>query len=225
MTRKLTLILSTAIFMLPLVLAGCGSSGNGEELLLADLSAATSEAWCAKIYECCTDDELLDFTFTSEAECKTDVAATLTQYWVTPMQNAITASRGEYDAAKAHKCLKAFQALGCVGTNDPQAFFDNCTSPWTAKQAVDQDCASQFECVEGTYCSQTTSKCVTPAAQNEACTPDQDPYCEIELYCDGANCVTRKAANETCTDDAECALGTGCIQGTCTAVEPKCTGR
>lgn len=224
--RKLTGIFALPILLLPLFFMYCGNGdGDGEELLLTDLSATIGEAWCAKAYQCCTDDELQNFTFANEDECKTDVAATVTQYWVTPMQAAITAGRGEYDAVKAGKCLKAFNALGCVGTNNPQDFFDHCSSPWTAKQTADQDCASQFECVQGTYCSQTTSKCVTPAAENETCTPDQDPYCEIELYCDGNNCVTRKSAGETCTDDGECELGTDCAQGTCTAIEPTCTGR
>jgi hypothetical protein len=224
--RKLTLIAALPLILLPLVFAYCGNGdGNGDELLLTDLSTAVSEAWCAKAYECCTDDELANFTFTTEEECKTEVAATLTQYWVTPMQNAVTADRGEYDAGKAHKCLEAFEGLGCVGTNNPQDFFDNCSTPWIPKQTADQDCASQFECVEGIYCSATTDKCVTPAAVNDTCTPDQDPYCEMELYCDGTNCVTRKAATDACTDDGECELGLECTQGTCSAIEPTCTGR
>jgi hypothetical protein len=66
---------------------------------------------------------------------------------------------------------------------------------------------------------------VTPAAENQACTPDQDPYCEAQLYCDGSTCLMRKAENDTCSDDGECALGTRCTMGTCTAVEPSCTGR
>jgi len=213
-----------AALVIPLLLAGC-DGGDADELPFTDLADAAAIVWCNKAYKCCTDEELSNFTFTNVIECRIQVGAGIDGYMVKPMQDAIASGRGEYDGKNAMACIEAFQALGCVGTNNPQEFFDNCQSPWTAKQTDGEPCASWVECVAGTYCSEETSHCVTPAAQNQTCTPDQDPYCEAQLYCDGATCLMRKPENAACSGNEECALGTTCTQGTCTAVEPTCTGR
>ena len=209
---------------IPLVFSACDGGDSGE-LPLTDLADASAIVWCAKAYDCCTDEELENFTFTNLMECRIQVGAGIDLYMVKPMQDAIASGRGEYNPENANACMKAARALGCTGTNDPQDFFANCQSPWTAKQTDGQPCASWVECVAGTYCSQDTDHCVTPAAENQACTPDQDPHCEAQLYCDGTTCLMRKAENDTCAADGECALGTSCTMGTCTAVEPSCTGR
>jgi len=209
--------------VVPLLPAGC--DGDSDELPLMDLADAAAIVWCNKAYKCCTDEELKDYSFTNVMECRTKVGVALDLYWVKPMQEAIASGRGAYDGKNAAACIDAFQALGCTGTNDPQEFFENCQSPWTARQTDGQPCASWVECVAGTYCSQETSLCVTPAAENQACAPDQDPYCEAQLYCDGATCLLRKPENATCAVDGECALGTECTMGTCTAKELSCTGR
>jgi len=213
-----------AAMVIPLLLAGC-DGGNSDELLLTDLADAIAIVWCTKAYDCCTDEELENYTFTNVIECRTQVGVGIDQYMVQPMQNAIASGRGEYNGVNAMTCLEAFQALGCVGTNNPQEFFDNCQSPWTARQIDGEPCASWVECVAGTYCSDDTNHCVTPASENQACTPKQDPYCEAQLYCDGTTCLMRKPENAACSSNAECALGTSCSQDICTAVEPSCTGR
>jgi hypothetical protein len=213
-----------AAMVMLLLLAGCGG-GDADELPLTDLGDAIAIVWCSKAFKCCTDEELQNYTFNNVLECRYLVAIGLEDYMVKPMQAAIATGRGEYNGVNAMACLEAFQDLGCVGTNNPQDFFAKCQSPWTAKQTDGQPCASLFECGGGTYCSEYTSKCVTPAAQNQACTPKQDPYCEAQLYCDGTTCLMRKPENATCADNIECALGTRCTGGTCTLVEPSCTGR
>ena len=207
-----------------LVLPACGG-GDSDQVPLSELGDASALVWCAKVFNCCTDEEMESFTFNNVLECRTQVGLALGEYMVSPMQAAIATGRGEYNGQNALACLEAFRALGCVGANNPQDFFDNCQSPWTALQTDGEPCASIFECGGGTYCSQDTDHCVTPAAENQACTPDQDPYCEAQLYCDGTNCRVRKAENDACAADGECALGTRCTMGVCTAIEPTCTGR
>lgn len=210
----------------PLLFAGC-DGGDAGELPLTDLADGAAIVWCTKVFDCCTDEELeeLNFSFNNFMECRTQMALALDQYWVKPMLDAIDSGRGEYDGKNAMACMVAAQDLGCVGTNDPQEFFATCSSPWTAKQTDGQPCASWVECVAGTYCSQDTSQCVTPASESQACTPDQDPYCEAQLYCDGTTCLMRKPENADCTADGECALGTECTLGICTAKELSCTGK
>lgn len=210
--------------VMPLFLGGC-DGGNSDELPLMDLADGSALVFCANRFECCTDEELKDYSFSNLMECRTQVGVAVEQYMVKPMLDAIASGRGEYNPKNAMACLEATQALGCTGTNDPRDFFDNCQSPWTAKQTDGQPCASWVECVAGTYCSQETSLCVTPAAENQACTPEQDPYCEAQLYCDGSTCLMRKPENADCAADGECALGTECTMGICTAKELSCTGR
>lgn len=221
MTRKRTV---AAALVLPLLLPACGG-GNSDEVPLSELGEASALIWCAKVFDCCTDEEMEGFTFNNVLECRTQVTVGLDEYMVAPMQAAVATGRGEYNGQNALACLEAVRDLGCVGTNNPADFFAECQSPWTALQTDGEPCASIFECGAGTYCSRDTSKCVTPAAENQACTPDQDPYCEAQLYCDGSTCLMRKAENDTCADDGECALGTRCTMGTCTVIEPSCTGR
>lgn len=212
-----------AALVMPLFLGGC--DGGSGELPLMDLADAAAIVGCTKLYKCCTDEELSNFTFNNVIECRTQIGVALEQYWVKPMQEAIAAGRGEYDSKNAAACMDASQALGCVGTNDPQEFLANCPGFWTAEQTDGQPCASWVECVAGTYCSEETSHCITPAAENQSCTPGQDPFCEAQLYCDGTTCLMRKPENADCTADGECALGTECTAGTCTPKELSCTGR
>jgi hypothetical protein len=213
-----------AVLAIPLVLSAC-SGGNSDEVPLSELAGASALVYCAKVFECCTDEEMEAFTFTNMLECRTQVTVGLEDYMVSPMQAAVATGRGEYNGQNALACLEAVRDLGCVGTNNPAEFFDHCQSPWTALQTDGQPCASIFECGGGTYCSKDTSHCVTPAAENQACTPKQDPYCEAQLYCDGTTCLMRKPENADCTEDLECALGTECTMGICTAKELSCTGK
>ena len=215
---------AVAAILLPLVLAGCGN-GDVDEMQLADLSGGAAIVWCSWAFECCTEEELQDFSFDTETECRTIMTAGMAQILVEPLQDAVSAGRGEYDAEKALKCLEAAQDMGCTGTNNPEDFFKNCSSPWTPKQTAGQDCATLYECVPETYCNTDTNLCVTPAAETEACTPDQHPHCSAGLYCDFTSCQKRKAADADCLSDGECELGLECTQGKCTPPEPKCTGR
>jgi hypothetical protein len=220
MTRRLT----AAVLAIPLLLSAC-DGGSSDELPLVDLADAAAIVWCNKAYKCCTDEELKDYSFNNPMECRTMVGVAVDQYMVKPMQDAIASGRGEYDGKNAMACLEAFQVLGCTGTNDPNEFFANCQSPWTARQTDGEPCASWVECVAGSYCSEDTSHCVTFAAENQACTPEQDPYCGAQFYCDGTTCLKRKPEDSTCTTNLECALGTECTMGTCTLKELSCTGR
>lgn len=213
-----------ALFLAVTAAACGGGDGNGDELSLADLSQEAARVYCAKLFECCTDEELDAYTFSDESGCRAAMEPMLDQYMTTPIQNAVDAGRGQYDGAKAHKCLEAFEALGCVGTNDPDAFFENCETPYVATQNTGDPCASQYECKMDAYCLETGT-CEALLEQDAACTVDGEPPCQAELYCDGTSCVPRIAEGDTCTQTRECALGLTCTESTCTTPEQKCTGR
>lgn len=212
---------------LAMAAVACGGDGNGDGdgLTLDKLDQEVARVYCAKLFECCTDEELEAYTFEDEAGCRTSMESMLTELMVTPIRNAVDADRGQYDPAKAQKCLEAFEALGCVGTNDPDAFFENCADPYVATQEIGDPCASQYECKLDAYCVAESGNCEALLAEGATCTTDGEPPCQAELYCDGTSCVPRIAEGETCTESRECTLGLKCEGGTCVTPEPKCTGR
>ncbi|MBN2494234.1 MAG: hypothetical protein JXR96_06565 [Deltaproteobacteria bacterium] len=202
----------------------CG--GSDKELLITDFAHDFSAAFCAKLYTCCTDAELEDIqgdNFTDEASCTTVFTTFVGTYIVTPMQSAITAERGEYDAKKAAKCLDEYTGRGCTGsTGDFSSLLDTCEDFYVGLQATDAECASSLECVEGHMCHEDV--CKQFLSSGAECTPD-GLACDVGLYCDGANCTARKAATESCTSTTECQAGLICLQDECTQPDPVCDGR
>jgi hypothetical protein len=228
MSRKILVLTAAILFSLPLILAQCGSSGG--EVALDDLAAEMGKAVCAKAYQCCTDLELTDFqgdNFTDEASCASFYAGGISTYVVTPMKNAIDEGRGTYDAGKAQKCIDAYNGLGCTGTNDANAFFDNCETPYVGTQQTGDACNTVMECAAPHYCSTNTKTCEEFVAENGTCGATGEPYCEGGLWCNAEVCEKQKAANSVCATDIECELGLECddVGLTCTAIEAVCTGR
>ncbi len=210
------------------LLGSCGGSDGGS-LALDELAAELAKAFCAKSYTCCNATEIVDleayYKFTDEAACVEQFTGGMSQFVSTPMKNAVAEGRGQYDEAKAQKCLDAYVGLGCTGSNDPTDFFDACENPYQGLQATSAACTTIYECQEGNICSMESNTCLANLAANAACVSGAEPYCEATLYCDGAQCVTRKTAGLDCAVN-ECAAGLECdeILLTCTAIPQVCTG-
>lgn len=216
------------------LLFACGGSGNGtDELTLDDLASQSSAAFCAKLYQCCNADEIAqmesNYKFSGESGCADYFAGGMEQYLVTPMRNAVENNHGSYDGAKAQACLDAYQALGCTGSNDPNAFFDNCDNPYSGLQAAGAECVNSFECQAGLYCSTNSKTCQAFVEENGTCGASGEPYCAAGLYCDTSTttCLKQKAENAACAGPAECQAGLVCndTSNTCVKPEPVCTGQ
>ena len=222
-----------AALSLALVAAACGSSdGDSDVLPLGNLASKVSEAFCAKAYECCNSEELEDFQgelFANEAGCRLYYSGGIETYMVTPMRNAIADGRGEYYPDKARDCLDAYNAMGCVGSNDPQDFFENCETPYVGLQSTGEECNTKFECEYGHYCSTNTKTCELYVDENGACGGNVEPFCKADLYCDGisATCLPKRPVDSDCTYDYECDYGLTCsdTDDICIEVEPVCTGK
>ncbi|RME28142.1 MAG: hypothetical protein D6806_03395 [Deltaproteobacteria bacterium] len=192
-----------------LVAIGCGGSGGGgSEVTIDQLAGKMAAAYCAKAYQCCNQEELAQLQgedFTDEASCTTYYTSLIEQFLVTPMRSAIDAGRGSYDAAKAGKCIDAFEALGCTGSNDPNTFFDNCETPYVGLQGEGAECANNLECQSGLYCS-SGKTCSAYLSSGETCGGNSEPYCGQGLYCDTGTttCTQMKNVGDDCTSAVEC---------------------
>ncbi len=229
MSRRFALSLLGTILSASLILVGCSISPSGKELLLEDFAQAYSAEFCSKLYTCCDTAELTDLqgsNYTDETTCTTYFAGLTGQYLVTPMQTAITADRGDYNAKTAASCLDAYIDRGCAGAaeNDLGALQGACEDFYVGLQAADAACDSSLECVDGYYCA--SDVCTAFAAQDAACTAGET-ICAAGLYCDGSNCVARLSSGNQCLSNAQCQAGLVCdsVSGECTQPDPICDGQ
>jgi len=213
---------------LSLSITGC-ASGSDTEIGIDDLAAEMARAYCKKAYQCCNPDEISQMedkhSFSGESGCRTFYNGSFEQL-VTLMRKAVADGRASYDSVKAKGCVEAYQNLGCVGTNDPQSFFENCDVPYQGLQNTGDDCVNVLECATGNYCSTNTKTCTAYLAENDTCGGSGEPYCGASLYCATDSCVPLKAETSDCLASSECVYGLVCDETShkCAASDPVCTG-
>jgi hypothetical protein len=214
---------------------GCGGGGGGD-VSLNDFPAEAADAFCAKIFECCDQQEIMEqFSIfnppiTTEAQCVTAFTG-FYQLAFGETQAAIDAGKMKYHADRAGACLDAVRDLSCsqyamLGDSDT---FPGCEDPFEGLVAADQACADDDECVSG-YCEgdtqEMTGTCKTEPGSGAAC---PDFQCASGLYCEfgaaGSTCQPTKADGAQCTSDEEC-QSDNCddASGLCAAAAPTCDG-
>ena len=221
-----------------LLVFGCGGDdggGNdGSPLDIADLGAEVAEVTCGKIFECCSEDELMDMfgnidpPITTVEECETFYLGFFVGLFLQPAQDAVERGSLIYDAARAGTCMADFAALSCSELNldDPEAV-GACDDVFMGQLADDASCLTDLECASQ-FCDGETidgdpGVCRTKPILGEVCEVFD---CDDGLYCDGPGidgiCAETKADGADCTSDRECQSDN--CETTCMPAAPECTG-
>lgn len=217
---RLTGVLSLGLAMV--LSTGCGDDdrrggggGGGAPVPLSSLAQELAESSCAKMFECCTEAEIMmqfegiDPPPSTEAECATTLAGFLTIGTATWMES-VSAGRLAYHDDLAGDCLAVVDALTCDAyagglTEEPAGAMacDQMLEPLVADGGA---CSQNLECING-YCEGATSDsdgvCTVLPELGEECDFD----CAEGLYCEfgsPSTCVAEKADGAECTRDDEC---------------------
>lgn len=220
---------------------GGGGGGGGSPVSLADLPEALGGAACDKMFDCCTEAEIMmqfesiDPPPSTPEECQALLAGFLglgTSTWMESQD----AGRLAYHADAAGDCIAAIRSLTCDAyhggvTEEPAgaAACDEMIEPLVDEGGA---CSQDAECTTG-FCDGATGDmdgaCAVPPAEGEDCVFD----CAEGLFCDfdsGSTCQPEKADGADCDSDSQCASG-DCvgadpsmgISGTC-GTEAVCSG-
>lgn len=224
---------------LVLLAVGCGGDdgggGGGGNLGLDQLGPELGESTCAKIFDCCSETEVMDMfegidpPITSPAECEQFYAAFVAGFLTGPAQDAIDRGTLVYRGDLAADCLAAFDALTC---EDLQTFsdppVDGCEAIFEGQLADDAECVTDLECASG-FCDGDSLNgdpgvCRTRPGDGDPC----DTFdCEDGFFCDtsgtgSGTCVPALADGAECTFDGDCQSDN--CEGTCMPAVPECTG-
>jgi hypothetical protein len=180
---------------------GEGGASDGPpptSIAIADFPGAAADAWCGRVYECCSPDDRLGGTLTggSQAECRFQVATALTVAFSAARDEA-DAGRVTYDPGAAATCLADLRAGSCDALRARAAELP-CKGALHPAVAVGGACASTLDCVDG-FC-QTPAEpvdagaaagvCVAHGEVGAAC--DADDAC-ASGFCAGGQCAARDA--------------------------------
>lgn len=196
-----------------LLLAACEGGGGGP-VPLSELSPVYAEVSCAKIFECCTQEEIvmqfegLGDPPTNEAECRAFLGGFLS-LGTSQLMMSEAAGRIRYDADMAGACADSIRDVSCAeyrGGFSPMGSGATCDAVIVPLVEVGGACSQDQECTTG-HCERTGSddgQCAPLPAMGEDCTFD----CVEGLYCgfDGMSrtCQPTKADGEECDGDGEC---------------------
>ncbi|NMB76223.1 MAG: hypothetical protein GYA21_13970 [Myxococcales bacterium] len=205
-----------------------------QQLPLPDFAMGFAEAACQNLLDCCDPTELAQIQngqWTDLASCVNTYSGILSQYVITPMQSAVSAGRGQYDATKAGACLSAFRALECTGQNDLVAFFNTCEHFYVGLQGADAVCQSSLDCADYFVCvkaaGQSEGVCKHLLDKGATCEVNVQPACMPDYYCDATTqkCEDRKPENAACGGN-ECQAGLTCGDNDlCSKPAPVCDGK
>ncbi len=222
-------------------LIACGGSSNGDDttggLSVDDYSNQTADAYCAKIFQCCSaSDRSIVFAqtngqVTDQGSCSTYYRSVYSTLVKNELHTAIGAGRIDYDSTKGMACLAATAALTCpvfaktAGAND-------CPTPLVGEVPDGTACNFDEECAS-TYCEGDSGPpfpkqgvCKELPAQGGSC---PDGLCATGAQCANGTCAGLLADGAACTEGAQC-TSQGCNgtdgkggAGTCGA-PTACTG-
>jgi hypothetical protein len=237
-------------------LAGCGDGGDrGDGVVVADggardgqgdgggdgpapvpidrLTTELGVAFCAKLYQCCGDNEIRQLLGMLGQRIKMSNCGALMPILLTApvaeLTYALTEGHISYRGERLPACLEAFRSRPCtefartLAANtvpfSPQplpsvnlAIFE-CPAMIDPRQMPGQLCEADYECI-ASDCRGSASgdrRCLARSRQNEACGPAVD--CQTGLHCpaETGTCQPNK------DDGAACTLPTGkeCKSGRC----------
>ncbi len=222
--------LSAFLLVVPLALTGCtdgadgsdgsgstgsGSGSNGEPIELDSFAELAARATCARVFDCCTDDEIDTHfnepgfvAFSSEQECVTFYQGFTEALAIPMLRQSINAGYLEYDAGVVGDCFQNFAAASCadldlVGDGDD----DDCPGAFVPQQSPGDPCFSDGDCIDGS-CNVTEEGGGTCAALPQAGEPC-DFSCAEPLRCgpdtDSAYvCLPRLDLGERCFVNDDC---------------------
>ena len=114
-------------------------------------------------------------------------------------------------------CLEDVQALSCEGTVrvNPNLLYTigTCGETFQGQKDDGNICETYLECPEGSFCTTDVFVC------DGICDAAADPcsLCEDDEFCNGVACEARKAEGDACDYEGQCAVGSGCVDGSCVA--------
>ncbi len=228
--------------------AGDDSSGGGAPIALDDLGTHLAEVSCQKLFECCTDAEIMkefmNITYmgqpiTTEEQCVAFTAGFFNGLALPQWQASIAAGRMEYDASAAGGCVSASASLSCSeyaalsSGNGNTSLAGTCEPFLIPKVANDGACSQDDECTSNNCVGATSSTdgaCKPMPGPGEAC----DGSCVDGYYCGYADgqtmetCIAFKANGAQCTVSDECTSGycdSTASPSVCGTKAPTCDGR
>lgn len=222
------------------VLVAC-SGGVGAPVKIDDLGTRTAEVSCAKMFQCCTDAEIMTLNqggpgFTDEASCRQVYAGFITAFLTTPLEESISKNRSTYDGSKLGTCLGKASSLSCaeysasrMSSSGSDGLFGNldeaaCKAWLSPNVSAGGACRNDFECIGGVGCMGANSGAFGGTPKDGTCgaamstVKDGDPCpmnfnCGEGFYCDGV--VQPPTCRALKDNGAQCDFGGFCKSGRC----------
>lgn len=195
--------------------ASGGSGSNGEPVELGSFAELTARATCARVFDCCTEDEIETHfnepgfvAFRSEQDCVTFYQGFTEALAIPALRESIERGYLEYDADAVGACLQAFASVSCAETNLVGGGDDDeCPGAFVPLQSAGDPCISDGNCIAGScdLADEGEGTCAPLPQAGEAC----DFTCAERLRCgldtDSAyRCLPRLALGETCSREDDC---------------------
>lgn len=204
-----------------ILLLGCGGDDgvSGENVPPDQLAEALGPVTCAKLFECCTAEEVMEQLLGAETveECEQFYLAFIGSFFEPVLEDSIAEGRVVYHGEIIGGCIDAYAALSCPEMSAVLAGdgpFQGCGDPFEPQVALGGECANDFDCIDG-FCPDasvdfetgeiTYGTCVGIPAIGDPCVDNEcgdDAYCETTA--EGDTCEARLANGSGCTFDDDC---------------------
>ena len=223
--RRLSLVL--LCLSVPFAI-GCGGGDDDDDdspVPIEQLPAEIAGVFCADVLPCLGS---LSGMFLNGADCEDEYTAQFTDQELARWQAAIDAGTLVYHADKARACLDAFAAAGCTfGSSRMPAV---CEEALEGTVAMGGDCNAGVECAGVAYCkfdAACPGTCTALEAAGAAC--EDDDNCQDGLACMDGECAAPGEEGDSCgaPDEPDCQFDLRCAgadeqtatSGTCQPIE------
>jgi hypothetical protein len=223
------------------LLFGCAGddSSGGSPVALEDLGQRLGEVSCQKVFDCCTDEEIMKQfmnikvdgqPITTVEQCIKFTVGFYNGLALPQWQASIDAGRMEYDASAAGGCVAASANLSCSEYADLSSGNGNTSLAGTCrpflipKVADGGACSNSNECISDN-CVQTSSSedgtCKPMPGAGEQC----DDNCVDGYYCGYTEGQTEYTCIPLKANGTECTLSDQCMSDHCdTTMSPSVCG-
>jgi hypothetical protein len=210
-----------------------GPESGDPDAIVEELAAAQ----CAKLFECCSTDELGDVFGTIEVEdeagCREALQSQADAFLLPALERSIESESALVREAEIDACVRALADRSCSGFEPAArvALFDvdGCGQIVEPRLSLSAFCTEDYECETG-FCSRPPAEsegaCKNPPANGDPCLNDR---CDEGLYCTGDDiCAEKLGAGDVCTRNADCESDS-CVPGdegdfVCAEAPDICTG-
>ena len=203
---------SPALFISLSLVAAVACSQSGSGVSLGDMPGRLSEAYCKKIYECCSTADLMgrDNEGPTEKDCRSHQSLSFAG-----IRDQIKKSNGKhravYRADQMEACIAGLKAIPCAGLKmspkPPElAACDRYIEP---RVAVGGACGYDHDCIDSS-CEGAKDPadgvCAVRSPVGGTC---ESASCAQGAYCGNKTCEANKAEGDSCNANFQCASG-GC---------------